>query len=103
MLEIADWISRGTAPVRIEELLPLTPYVRLNLNAEGTKGVIVLLNTGLSQVDTATVSIRAPQGSPVRLISVDDTSQMEFFDGTPGWGIRVHKIPAWSTVSLLLG
>ena len=101
MLEIADWISRGTAPVRIEEPLPLIPYVRLN--AEGTKGVIVLLNTGLSRIDTATVSIRAPRGTAVRLISIDETPQMELFDAGSGWGVRIHRIPAWFTVSLLLG
>jgi len=101
MLEIADWISDGKIPVKIVEPVRLTPYVRMN--SEGTSGVIVLFNTGLSPIDVATVLIRARKKTSIRLLSVDKGPVMQLFDGAGGWGVRVRNLPAWSTVSLLLG
>jgi hypothetical protein len=101
MLEIADWISRHKVPVRIKEVLPLTPFVRMN--AEGTKGLVVLLNTGLSPIELATVLIRAPRDTQVRLASVGKDSALQRFDNGADWGVRVTNVPPWSTVSLLIG
>lgn len=101
MLEIADWLSHGKIPVRIVEPLPITPYVRTN--AAAAKGIVLLFNTGLESIDTATVQIRLPQDTTVRLVSVDKGPALKRFSGASGWGVRVHNLPAWSTVSLLLG
>lgn len=91
MLEIADWISRGKVPVRIKEPLNLTPHVRLN--AGGTRGVIVLFNTGLSPIDTATVWIRVPQNIIVRLVSVDKGPAMQRFRDASGWACAFTSCP----------
>jgi hypothetical protein len=101
MLEIADWISQGKIPVRIQEPVPLTPYVRMD--AMSTQGVILLFNTGLGVIETATLSIRAPRNTAVRLVSVNKDPVMSTIRDSAGWGVRVSNIPAWSTVALLLG
>jgi hypothetical protein len=101
MLEIADWISRARILVRIVEPVALTPYVRVN--ADASKGVILLFNTGLEIVETATVHIRVSQNTPIRLVSAEKGPAMQRVGGAANWGLRIRHIAAWSTVGLLLG
>lgn len=96
----ADWISKDRLPLRIEETCAIAPFVRMN--HEQTRGVMVLLNTALGPVETATVHLRIPEKTGVRLASTNKESQMEKFRSPDGWGVRIKNIPAWSTVSLLL-
>jgi len=100
-INAADWIAKGQLPLRIEETCAVAPFVRIN--AERTRGVIVLLNTALGPVETATVRLRIPEKTPVRLASMNKESRMEAFRSSDGWGVRIKNIHAWSTVSLLLG
>ncbi len=100
-INAADWIAKGQLPLHIEETCAVAPLVRMN--KERTRGVIVLLNTALGPVETATVHLRIPAKTGVRLASTNKESQMEVFRSPDGHGVRIRNIPAWSTVSLLLG
>ena len=100
-INAADWIAKGQLPVRIEETCAVAPFVRIN--SDGTRGAIVLLNTALGALETATVRLRIPEKTRVRLASLDKDCQMELFRSPEGWGVKIKNIPAWSTVSLLLG
>ena len=59
VLNMADWATRGTLPVRVSEVVPLAPMVRLS--QDHRSGVILLLNAGLDSIDRATVEVRAPR------------------------------------------
>jgi len=100
-VNVADWIARGWLPVRIDETCALAPLIRMN--NERTRGVIVLLNTALGPVETATVRLRIPEKTRVRLASTSKDCRMEVFHSPDGWGAKVRNIDAWSTASLLLG
>ena len=100
-INAADWIAKGQLLLRIEETCAVAPFVRID--SERTRGVIVLLNTALGPVETATVHLRIPDKTSVRLASTNKESQMEAFRSPDGWGVRIKNIPAWSTVSLLVG
>jgi hypothetical protein len=100
-INTADWIAKGQLPLRIEETCAIAPFVRIN--KDQTRGVIVLLNTALGPVETATVHLRIPEKTGVRLASTNKESQMERFRLPDGWGVRIKNIQAWSAVSLLLG
>ena len=46
ILNMADWATRGTLPVRVSEVVPLVPMVRLSQDRRS--GVILLLNANLT-------------------------------------------------------
>jgi len=100
-IQAMDWIAKDQLPVRIEETCALAPFARIN--QEGTRGVVVLLNTELGSIETATVHLRLPGKTPVRLISTQKESHMDQFRVGNGVGVTVRNIPAWSTVSLTPG
>ena len=101
LLQVADWLSKGSLPLRIEEPIPLTPYVRLN--KEGTKGIVLLFNTGLSEIRAATIRMRTPAELSVEMVAADKIASLEQFRDSTGHGVRIRNIRPWSTVSLLLG
>ncbi len=61
LLNIADWLTRGALPVRIEQAVPLVPLVRMS--ADRTRAAVVLLNAGLDPVDSAIVRVRVAGGA----------------------------------------
>ena len=63
---IADWITRDRMPVRIDEAVPLVPFVRMS--ADRTKGAVVLLNAGLDRLGEATVRVRLADGERVEKV-----------------------------------
>jgi hypothetical protein len=100
-LEAADWIAKRRLPLRIEETVAIAPMVRADTG--GTRGLIMLLNTGLGPVDSATLHLRMPESTPVRLASTVKGPHMSRFNAPRGWGVRIENMPAWSTLALLFG
>ena len=103
----ADWLSRGTLPLRIgvhpprRDVVRLVPFVRLS--ADRRRGVAVLLNAGFDPVGEATVHFRTA-AAPVGLARPGGSAaQAIAADGTPGaWRLTLRDVAPWSTVAILL-
>ncbi len=100
LLDIADWISREALPVRIQETVPLVPLVRLA--PDRSRGAVVLLNTGLEKIATATLHLRVPD-LPVHLATPEGVVEVEPQRREDGLWVELHEVEAWTTVCLLLG
>ena len=98
---IADWLTRGTLPLRIDSMVKMTPFFRLS--ADRTRGSLVLLNAGLDAIEQVELHLRIKQ-TPIRLARPGQAP----FDIAPEWSaegcrLTLRDIPAWSTLALLLG
>ncbi len=80
LVEMADWVTRGGLPVRVDEVVPLVPFVRMSLDR--SKAAVVLLNAGLDPIERADVRIRMAGGERTETVS---------------------GLAPWSTSTLLLG
>jgi hypothetical protein len=100
LLNLADWITRDTLPVRVEEPVPLIPFVRLS--PDRTRGAIVLLNAGFDPVPTATVRVRARPGA-VRLLTAAGDQLLAPTPHPTGWSITLRDIAPWTTMCVLFG
>ena len=96
---IADWLTRGALPVRIDEPVSLTPLVRLSESRD--RGAVLLLNTGLDRIETATVHVRAT-GS-LRAIDESGEREVQAMAEATGWEVKVSTIAPWEAVWLLVG
>lgn len=67
LLNVADWLTRGTLPVRVEEAVPLVPFARMP--SDRSRAVVVLLNAGLDTLDRATVRIRLSDGERTETVA----------------------------------
>jgi hypothetical protein len=63
----ADWITRDTMPVRVDETVPLVSVARVA--ADRRRGAVMLLNAGMDAIPEATVHLRFP-ASRVRLLAI---------------------------------
>jgi hypothetical protein len=100
LLNLADWLTRGTLPARIDEALPLVPFVRLSPARD--RGAAVLLNAGVDPIDSVTVHVRAQPG-PVRLLSHGHDEPLDVQEEESGWRVSLDDLKPWSTTCLLLG
>jgi len=80
LLNIADWLTGGALPARVDEPVPLIPFVRMA--EDRSRAVVVLLNAGLDAIERATVRIRLAGGEQVR---------------------QVDELAAWATTVLRAG
>lgn len=92
---VAEWLSRGTLPLRIEETVTVTPFARLT--PDGRRGGVVLLNHGLEPVDRVTVRL-AKAADQVVLLGEDGERVL-----SGGERVVMEGLPAWTTRCLLLG
>jgi hypothetical protein len=101
---VADWISRDSLPVRVEETVPLVSVVRLP--ADRKRGAVMLLNAGMDPIPEATVHLRfqakearlmAPgqAGSALRTESIEDGMLVPLRNIEP-WGIRTVFVKSTS-------
>jgi hypothetical protein len=100
LLNVADWITYGKLPVRIDETLPLSPIVRAN--EDTTRGAVVLLNHGLEPIDMATLHVRA-SCTNMRMITPSGTQPLTTLAEPGGWQVTLAHIQPWSTLCLLWG
>jgi hypothetical protein len=100
LLNAADWLARGTLPVRVEETVPLAVFARFS--KDRTRGLVVLLNTGLEPVERATVSLRVPQG-PVCLATPQGTTELPLSGEAGARAVTLRDLPPWGTACLLVG
>lgn len=101
IMNAADWTTAGTLPVRIREIVPVVPMVRLA--EDRTRGVILLVNSGLDSVDEVTLEVRAPE-TKVSLAGPErESRRIETIPTANGWSVVVGDIGAWEVVALFLG
>jgi hypothetical protein len=97
----ADWLSRGKAPVRIDETVPLVPIVRMSANRR--KAGLVLLNAGLDTIPEATIHIRA-SAKRVRILEPGQRDRnVSLKPGKLGGQITLRDLPPWSVRVILVG
>ncbi|MBC7286629.1 MAG: hypothetical protein H5T86_01000 [Armatimonadetes bacterium] len=101
LLNVADWISRGTLPVRIEAPARLIPVVRLS--HDRTRGAVVILNAWLDQVEQATVYVRAATREVSLLTDDGQLTPLTPVPCSDGWSVSIGPLAPWSTVALLIG
>ena len=70
---VADWISRDTMPVRVDETVPLVSVARVS--SDRRRGVVMLLNAGFDPIPEATVHLRFA-ASRVRLLTIGRRGQV---------------------------
>jgi hypothetical protein len=97
---IADWITRGTLPARIEEPTPVIPFVRLD--DDRSRGAIVLLNAGLDPVEKLTVNVRAADVPAYRL-TPDGPAEIAQETSYGGWSVELADLAPWEVAILLIG
>lgn len=97
---VADWISRGQMPVRINQPVSLVPIVRMS--ADRRRGAIVLLNAGMDEIRAATIHIRA-KTRRARLLGIGQRErELKIRPENSGGSITLRNIPAWSLHIILL-
>jgi hypothetical protein len=99
LLAVADWLSGGRLPARIDETVRVAPFVRAS--ADGRRLVVVLLNTALDPTGPLTLRLDA-QVEGVSLISAAGEVPLSVHAGEHEVSVAVPSIPAWQT-SVLIG
>lgn len=97
----ADWISRDTMPVRVDETVPLLSVARVS--ADRRRGAVMLLNAGFDAIPEATVHLRLEAG-PVRLLTIGRRGHKLPVEPEAG-GIRatLRDIEPWGIRMMLVG
>jgi hypothetical protein len=98
---VADWLSRDTMPVRVDETVPLLSVVRLS--ADRQRGAVLLLNAGMDEIREATVHLRvaARRG---RLLTIGQPERDVALQPEGAGGcLTVRDMPPWGFRILLLG
>jgi hypothetical protein len=96
---VADWLSRGAMPVRVDETVPLLSVVRLS--ADRQRGAVLLLNAGMDEIREATVHLRvaARRG---RLLTIGQPErEVELQPEGTGGCLTLRDIPPWGFRMLL--
>ena len=98
---IADWITQGRLPIRIEQTCRLIPMVRLT--EDRSRGTAVLLNAGCDAIDRADIELRVPPKTNVRQVNGAAASPLRTRKTKTGIAVTLRKIQPWTTVTLLIG
>jgi hypothetical protein len=90
---VADWISRDTLPVRIEEPVRLVPVARLS--ADRKQGAVMLLNAGMDPIAEATIQL-CTTARTARVLTVAEPQVAMTLNpakitlrNVPSWGLRM--------------
>ena len=98
---VADWVSRGGMPVRVEEAVRLLPIARTSAN--GRRAAILLLNAGMDAIREATVHIRTPT-TQVRLLAPGAKDRViPLKRQKPGGVLTLRGIEPWGFRMVLIG
>jgi hypothetical protein len=100
LLNVADWMTAGSLPVRLSPAVAVTPVVRFDESR--TRGAIILHNWGLDAVAGATLEIRAPQ-TRARLLTPEGEEELQATPGAATWTVSLPRLEPWSTAPLLIG
>jgi hypothetical protein len=100
LLNVADWLTRERVPLRVRAAEAVTPFVRMD--AEGTRGTVVLLNWGLDPIKTLPVEIRVPP-TRVRLVTPAGETDLQPALVESGMMVTLPGMAAWSVAVLLIG
>jgi hypothetical protein len=96
----ADWISRDTMPVRVDETVPLLSVARVA--ADRQRGAVMLLNAGFDPIPEATVHLRMT-GSQARLLSIGRRAQvLPVEPEATGVRITVKDVEPWGVRCVLI-
>lgn len=101
LLNVADWLTRGTLPVRVEEPVRLIPIARLS--DDRTWGAIVLLHAWLDSVERVTIRVRGPMTQVALLTAEGELHSLSPQPDDGGWSVSLGPLAPWSTLALLLG
>jgi hypothetical protein len=98
---VADWISRDTMPVRVDQTVPLISVARVS--ADRQRGAVMLLNSGMDAIPEATVHLRLA-ATQARLLAfgVEDRP-LELLHEATGSRFTLKNIEPWGLRVLLLG
>lgn len=96
---VADWISRDTMPVRVDETVPLLSVARV---APGrNRAAVMLLNAGMDAIPEATVHLRFA-ASEIRLLTIGrKTRTVPVEPEATGGRITLRDIEPWGLRVLL--
>lgn len=97
---VADWISRDTMPVRVEEPVRLIPVARVA--ADRRRGAVMLLNAGMDEIGEVNVHVRLAVRRARVLAVGEDERAMEMTSEGAGARITMRGIPPWGFRMLLL-
>jgi hypothetical protein len=97
---VADWISRGSTPVRIDEMAKIVPFVRLSNDRQ--KGMVLLLNASFDTIKEATIHVRTP-AAPAELVRPDRSESIMATQESGGWQFTVKDLAPWSTAAVIVG
>jgi len=100
-LNVADWLTRDSLPVRIDEAVRLVPFVRLS--ADRSRGAVVLLNSGYDRIERVTVHVRAPMSRVTLSAPGSDPRPLDARADAHGWSVVLERIDPWSISCLLFG
>ncbi len=98
---VADWISRDSLPVRVEETVPLVSVVRLS--ADRKRGAVMLLNAGMDPIPEATVHLRF-QATEARLMAPGQPcTALPAEPVTDGHLVALRNVEPWGMRMVLVG
>ncbi|MCE9615483.1 MAG: hypothetical protein K8T26_14525 [Lentisphaerae bacterium] len=98
---VADWISRGRMPVRVDEAVPLVSVVRLSANRR--RAAVMLVNAGFDVIRSATVHLRV-SGRRARELEVGARPRVRPLTPEKGGSrLILRQLAPWSLRVVLVG
>ena len=98
IIAVANWISRGHLPARIDETVRVAPFVRAS--EDGSRIVVLLLNTALDPTGPLTLRLATKVGAIVQT-TASGSSPLPVERSEDGLKVAVPSIPAWQTLLLI--
>jgi hypothetical protein len=99
MLNLADWVSKDTVPLRIDKAMTVTPLVRMS--SDRKRFAAVLLNTSTDATGEFDVRIRV-KSRAARLITRKGAVMLPTERHDHEMTVRLPSIPPWHA-SVLVG
>jgi hypothetical protein len=100
LFNLADWVTRGKLPVRVDDVVPLLPFARFN--ADRTRGSVVLLNACLDPLPPTTVHVRAAD-VPAALATKSGPVALDRTPEEGGWSTTIGPLEPWTCAVILIG
>jgi hypothetical protein len=96
----ADWISRGTMPLRVEQPVPLVSIVRQS--AGSNRSAVLLMNGGMDTIEKATVYLRMNAGHATMLEIGREDCVLQLTPGKSGVSVTLQNLQPWNMRAILL-
>lgn len=98
---VADWVSRGCVPVRIDEAVTLIPVARVSVDRR--RAVVVLLNAGMDEIEKVSVHVRC-EAKRVRVLAPDmPVRTLSMRPEVGGGRVTLRNISPWGVRVVLVG